>query len=150
MERLAGTPWQCAEKHSHVSKAMSSPRCARLRAEQTEQIARRHWRGSQIKLAQQAWEAGHVELAQELLANVRHEPEPAERPGFGVVYLRRLCHREFSLLLEPHRLGLQSCPHRRWPHARFVRPGGERPPLESAFTAALEPARSERNGRRTD
>jgi len=76
----------------------AAARVARGRAEENERIARRHWYGSQLKLAQQAGELGQFGLTQELLANERLVPGGAGLQSFEWFYLHRLCTRDYSLL----------------------------------------------------
>jgi WD40 repeat protein len=68
------------------------------RAEENESAARRLWYDSQMRLAQQAWASGQVEFAQEILEGLGPEADGRDRRGFEWHYLRRLCHRDFSML----------------------------------------------------
>ncbi|SIO31386.1 WD40 repeat [Singulisphaera sp. GP187] len=86
------------EALAREQRQAAAARLAQSRAEQNERIAHRHRHSSRIKFAQQAWEAGHVELAQELLVNDRPELGEGDPPRFEWSYLHRLCHRDFTLL----------------------------------------------------
>ncbi len=55
---------------------------------------------AQMRLAQQASASGQVELAQELLEKFRPEPGERDLRGFEWHYLRRLCHRDVSVLTD--------------------------------------------------
>jgi hypothetical protein len=71
---------------------------ALARAEQNEELNRRLWYGSQLRLAQQALASGQVELAQEMLEGLRPEPGEVAFRDFAWRYLQRICRREVSLL----------------------------------------------------
>jgi hypothetical protein len=64
------------------------------RAEQNESSTRRLWYDSQMRLAQQAWASGQVELAQEILEGLRPESGGRDLRGFEWHYLRRICRGE--------------------------------------------------------
>jgi eukaryotic-like serine/threonine-protein kinase len=67
-------------------------------AERHESATRRLWYDSEMRLAQQAWVSGQIELAQEILEGLRPESPERDLRGFEWYFLRRLCHREFSVL----------------------------------------------------
>jgi eukaryotic-like serine/threonine-protein kinase len=67
-------------------------------AERNESSTRRLLYDSQMRLAQQASASGQVELAQELLEKLMPEPGERDLRGFEWHYLRRLCHRDVSVL----------------------------------------------------
>lgn len=67
----------------------------RLLAERRALLSTRRLFASQVRQAQEAWEAGHIERAQELL----HDPDPGPAPrGFAWDYLWRQTRRDFDLL----------------------------------------------------
>ncbi len=66
--------------------------------ERNERINRRFWYGSQVRLTQQALSAGQVDFAQEALERLRPMPDEPDLRGFEWHYLRRLAHRDASLL----------------------------------------------------
>ncbi len=68
------------------------------RAERNEALTRRLWYDSQMRLAQQAWASGQVELSQEILEGLRPESPGRDLRGFEWHYLRRVCHHDFSVL----------------------------------------------------
>ncbi|MBX6314156.1 MAG: serine/threonine protein kinase [Isosphaeraceae bacterium] len=70
-------------------------------AERRERKARRHLFGFQVRQAQEAFRAGHIELARRLLDAARDEADSAAARGFAWSYLDRLC-RERVTLLEGH------------------------------------------------
>jgi WD40 repeat protein len=76
----------------------SELRSALERAEENESATRRLWYDSQMRLAQQAWISGQVELAQEILEGLRPESPRRDLRGFEWHYLRRVCHHDFSVL----------------------------------------------------
>ncbi|MGO9471465.1 MAG: protein kinase domain-containing protein [Isosphaeraceae bacterium] len=76
----------------------SELRAALERAEDNESAARRLWYDSQMRLAQQAWASGQVEFAQEVLEGLGPDADGRGRRGFEWHYLRRLCHRDYSVL----------------------------------------------------
>jgi len=67
------------------------------RVEEHESATRRLWYDSQIRLAQQAWESGRIEFAQEILEGLAPEAGGLDPRGFEWHYLRRLCYRDLSL-----------------------------------------------------
>ena len=67
-------------------------------AEGHERTNRQLWYGSQVRLTQQALLAGQVEFAQEGLERLRPAEGEPDLRGFEWYYLRRLAHREVSLL----------------------------------------------------
>jgi len=69
-------------------------------AERSESATRRLWYDSQMRLAQQSAASGQVELAQELLEALRPESPGRDLRGFEWHYLRRLCHRDVSVLAD--------------------------------------------------
>jgi WD40 repeat protein len=71
---------------------------ALARAERNEELSRRLWYGSQMRLAQQAASSGQVELAQEMLEGLRPEPESVDLRDFAWHYLDQFCRREDALL----------------------------------------------------
>jgi eukaryotic-like serine/threonine-protein kinase len=80
----------------HQNSALES---AQTVVERSQRTTRRLWQGSQIQLAQQELAAGHVELAQEILERLRPGPDERDSLGFEWHYLRRLAHRDVSLLV---------------------------------------------------
>ncbi len=68
------------------------------RAERNELSSLRHWYDSQMKLAQQCWASGQVELGQEILETLKPESSTRDPRGFEWHYLRRVCHRDVSVL----------------------------------------------------
>ena len=66
--------------------------------ERKEWINRRYLYGSQVRLAQQELAAGQVEFAQEALERLRPGSGDDDPRGFEWYYLRRLAHRDVSLL----------------------------------------------------
>jgi WD40 repeat protein len=71
---------------------------ALARVEQQQQLTRRYWYGSQIRLAQQAFSAGQVEYSQEILEGLRPTDGEVDLRGFEWSYLRRALHRDASVL----------------------------------------------------
>jgi eukaryotic-like serine/threonine-protein kinase len=63
-------------------------------AESRELTARRYLYASQMDLAEQAWERGHVARVTELLEGQRPQPGQQDLRGFGWYYRWRLCHSE--------------------------------------------------------
>jgi WD40 repeat protein/serine/threonine protein kinase len=90
----AGAFWRNRTLRQHNS-ALSS---ALKRAEENESATRRLLYDSQMILAHQSLASGHVEFAQEILEGLGPSPGGLDPRGFEWHYLRRLCHREFSLL----------------------------------------------------
>jgi len=74
-------------------------------AELRELTARRYLYASQMNLAEQAWERGHVERVMELLDGQRPHPGEQDLRGFGWYYRWRLCHSE-RLTLRGHGGGI--------------------------------------------
>jgi WD40 repeat protein len=66
--------------------------------ERNELTNRRLWYGSQVRLAQQELGTGQVEFAQEVLERLRPGPGERDLRGFEWHYLRRLAHRDVSVL----------------------------------------------------
>ena len=89
-----GAFWRDRTLRQHNS-ALSS---ALKRAEENESATRRLLYDSQMSLAHQSLASGHVEFAQEILEGFGPSPGGLDPRGFEWHYLRRLCHREFSLL----------------------------------------------------
>ncbi len=69
-------------------------------AEENESATRRLWYDSQMRLAHQAWASGQAELAQEILEQLTPESPGRDLRGFEWHYLRRLCHRDVSVLAD--------------------------------------------------
>jgi eukaryotic-like serine/threonine-protein kinase len=76
------------------------------RAEDNESATRRLWYDSQMRLAQQTWAAGQVELAQETLEGLRPESPGRDLRGLEWHYLRRVCHRDVSVLTDHETLSM--------------------------------------------
>ena len=79
-------------------------------AKRNESSTRRLWYDSQMRLAQQASASGQVELAQELLEKLRPEPGERDLRGFEWHYLRRLCHRDVSVLTDHETMSMLVSP----------------------------------------
>jgi eukaryotic-like serine/threonine-protein kinase len=75
-------------------------RSALIQTERNESLSRQLLYDSRMRLAQQSWEAGQVELAQELLESLRPEMGERDRRGFEWRYLWRICHRDVSVLTD--------------------------------------------------
>jgi WD40 repeat protein len=75
-----------AVKQAHRARA------GELKAHREELRARREAYVPQMNLAQQAWDAGNVGLAQELVEAQRPKPGQEDLRGFEWRYLWRLCH----------------------------------------------------------
>ena len=78
----------------------SELRLALGRTEENESATRRLWYDSQMRLAQQSTSSGQVELAQEVLEALRPDSPGRDLRGFEWHYLRRLCHRDVSILTD--------------------------------------------------
>ena len=106
--RYSCSPPSIESGRSHPSGAMacsdatmSELRSALVRTERNESLTGQLLYDSQMRLAQQAWGSGQVELAQELLEALRPESGGRDLRGFEWHYLRRMCHRDVSLLTQP-------------------------------------------------
>jgi WD40 repeat protein/serine/threonine protein kinase len=95
-----GAFWRDQTLRRHNS-ALSS---ALKRAEENESATRRLLYDSQMSLAHQSLASGHVEFAQEILEGFGPSPGGLDPRGFEWHYLRRRCHREFSLLSRQEKL----------------------------------------------
>jgi WD40 repeat protein len=71
-------------------------------AEEGQRTLRRHLYAAEVNLAQQAWEAGNVASALELLERQRPQPGQEELRGFEWGYLWRLCQSEAAFTLRGH------------------------------------------------
>lgn len=67
-------------------------------AERNERTNRRFWYGSQIRLIQQEMAAGQIDFAQESLERLRPNPGEPDPRGFEWYHIRRIAHRNLSLL----------------------------------------------------
>ncbi len=94
--RRHGRHLEAALEREHEQSKIA--RQERLRAVQNEQLAHRQRYDSQIRLAQNAWDSGHVELAQELLLEQRPEADEVDFRSFDWFYLQNISHRDVSIL----------------------------------------------------
>jgi WD40 repeat protein len=86
--------WREAELRKHNRELRSTLAIV----ERNELTNRRLWYGSQVRLAQQELGTGQVEFAQEVLERLRPGPGERDLRGFEWYYLRRLAHRDVSVL----------------------------------------------------
>ncbi len=84
-------------KNGVLRRHNSELKSALERAEAGETAARRLWYASQLRLGQQAWASGRVELAQDILDGLRSEPGGPEPSGFEWHYLCRICRHDVSV-----------------------------------------------------
>ncbi|WP_422927789.1 protein kinase domain-containing protein [Singulisphaera sp. PoT] len=94
---MGETAWSNAWLRRH-GQALQAALERAERNERNEHLARLQHYDLQIRLAQNAWDSKHVELAQELLEDQPPEKAGVDLRGFEWYYLHRVCHREMEIL----------------------------------------------------
>jgi WD40 repeat protein len=85
-------------RHGELRRHNDELRSALKRAEENELATRRLWYDSQMRLAQQSLASDQIEFAQEIVEGLGPQIGRPDLRGFEWHYLRRLCHRDLSLL----------------------------------------------------
>ena len=95
---LVGLALAAAWRYRALDRHEDEIRSVRDRAERKERAIERAAYVSQWKSIQQAWSARHVETVQALLEELRPGPGRLDQRGFEWYLLRRLAHRDESIL----------------------------------------------------
>jgi WD40 repeat protein/serine/threonine protein kinase len=105
---FAATLWQLRSALANEQEALKQKAIAEMergRAEAQTERARRLLYASDLNVAQQAWEAGNLARARELLERQRPEPGAEDLRGFEWRYFWRLCRDESLHTFRGHTFG---------------------------------------------